>query len=115
MTPIGVFVVGALGDVATTAAAGAAALARGIAPSTGLVTELAEFRGAGLAPWSALRFGGADVRAGDLLANARELASRHASILPADVVEAVGEDLAAATRRVERGFLCGAAQPVVDI
>jgi myo-inositol-1-phosphate synthase len=109
---IGVFIVGALGDVATTAAVGAAALARGLAGTTGLVTALDDFRGAGLAPLGSLRLGGVDVREGDVLENARTLAARDWGILDPRLVEQVAPELAAVSRRVGRGFLLGAAGPV---
>ena len=67
---VGVFIIGALGDVATTAAVGAAALARRLAAPIGLVTELEDFKGADLVPYGSLRFGGLDIRTGDLVTSA---------------------------------------------
>jgi len=109
---IGVFFVGALGDVATTAAVGAAAISRGLASSTGLVTALADFQEAGLVSLDALRFGGVDVRPGDIASNARALASRENGVLDPKLVEQVAPELVTASRRVARGFLLGASPQV---
>jgi myo-inositol-1-phosphate synthase len=112
---VGVFVIGALGDVATMATVGAAALAKELVPTIGLVSELEDFRGAGLVGWDALRFGGVDVRAGDLVSGAHALAGRRAGLVAPELVTAVEPELAAATRRIGRGFLCGAARPIVEL
>ncbi len=111
----GVFVVGALGDVATTAAVGAAAIARGLAEPWGLVTELEDFRDAGLLPLGALRFGGVDVREGDPIAAARALASREAGLLPPEVVRAVEPVLGEIAGRIQTGFLSGAPGPILEL
>ncbi|MFJ2865571.1 inositol-3-phosphate synthase [Kitasatospora sp. NPDC087314] len=59
--PVGVWFIGARGSVATTAIVGAAAVGAGLVPPTGMVSELPEFAGAGLAPVGRLVFGGHDV------------------------------------------------------
>ncbi|GIW71268.1 MAG: hypothetical protein KatS3mg102_0810 [Planctomycetota bacterium] len=108
---LGVFLIGALGDVATTCIAGCAALARGLWPPTGLVTALPELAaGTELVPLGALRFGGLDVRAGELGENAARL--EREGVLPAGLGAAVAESLAEASARVEPGILLGAAEPV---
>jgi myo-inositol-1-phosphate synthase len=108
--PLGVFFAGALGDVATTAVAGAAAISRGIARPTGLTTALADFAGADLAPLGEIAFGGCDVRAGDLAANARALEA--AGVLPPGLAEAVRGRLDEATARIGPGLLTGASEAV---
>jgi myo-inositol-1-phosphate synthase len=112
---VGVFVIGALGDVATTAVVGAAALARRLAPPIGLVTELEDFKDADLVPYGSLRFGGLDVRTGDLVESARALTERHAAILPPDLVAQVEPELREASTRIGAGFLHGAAAPIVEM
>src|SRR4051812_20667390 len=57
----GLWLVGARGSVAATTALGALAVAAGVAPATGLVTELPEFAGQGLPRWEDLVIGGHDV------------------------------------------------------
>jgi myo-inositol-1-phosphate synthase len=109
-SPIGVFIAGALGDVATCAIAGAAAIARGLAPPAGLATALPEACRAGLAPLDALVFGGCDVRAGDLRANARALEAAH--VLPPGLAREVGDALDAASGRIGPGILLGASPAI---
>ena len=57
----GAWLIGGRGSVATTAMTGAAAVAAGLAPATGLVTETEPFAEAGLPALGDLVFGGHDV------------------------------------------------------
>src|SRR5438105_12790599 len=59
--PLGVWLIGARGAVATTTIVGAIALRRGHTGTVGLVTETEPFHAAGLVPLDALVFGGHDV------------------------------------------------------
>ena len=70
---IGVWIVGAGGNVATTSLLGLAALQRGQAPTVGLVSELPLFASLGLVDWSQLVAGGHDIRQPQLMAAARRL------------------------------------------
>jgi myo-inositol-1-phosphate synthase len=72
----GIWFVGAYGGVATTTAFGIASLKRGLAPGTGLVTELDEFRRLDLAKFDQLVIGGHDIRRVGFLEAARELQSK---------------------------------------
>lgn len=103
---LGVWIVGARGSVATTAVVGAAALAAGLVPPTGCVTELPDFRGAGLTPFSGLVFGGSDVTGVPLAKRAEQLVA--AGVLPADLPAAVGPALAAAERELRPGVAAAA-------
>ncbi|MDG4863177.1 inositol-3-phosphate synthase, partial [Streptomyces sp. T-3] len=47
-SPTGVWLIGARGSVATTAVAGCAAVAAGLQPATGMVTETPPFADSGL-------------------------------------------------------------------
>lgn len=107
---VGVWIVGALGDVATTAVVGAAALARGLAPPTGLVTADPRWGELDLVPLDALVFGGHDVREGDPREGARALAA--AGVIPAPLVEAVADALAAYGERIRPGVAFGGSELV---
>ncbi|MCW8141478.1 MAG: myo-inositol-1-phosphate synthase, partial [Planctomycetota bacterium] len=73
---VGVWFVGALGDVATTTVLGARAIARGLAAPTGLVTARDLFQGLDLVALGDLVFAGHDVREGDPVEAARDLAQK---------------------------------------
>ncbi|MBL4884606.1 MAG: myo-inositol-1-phosphate synthase, partial [Planctomycetaceae bacterium] len=59
---IGIWFIGAWGGVATTSVIGLAALQKGIAPQTGLVTELSLFQKTPFAGWDQFVVGGHEVR-----------------------------------------------------
>ncbi|GAA3377744.1 inositol-3-phosphate synthase [Streptomyces sannanensis] len=97
----GVWFVGARGSVATTAVAGCAALAVGLHPATGLVTETAPFADCGLPPLSSLVFGGHDTADFPLPKRAEQLAS--GGVLPHGLPSAVAAELAAADAEIRAG------------
>ncbi|MCX4696896.1 inositol-3-phosphate synthase [Streptomyces sp. NBC_01408] len=97
----GVWFVGARGSVATTAVAGCAALAAGLVPPTGLVTEAAAFAGGSLPALGSLVFGGHDTAAAPLPKRAEELAAQ--GVLPHWLPAAVQGELAAADERIRTG------------
>ncbi|MFJ6797942.1 inositol-3-phosphate synthase [Streptomyces sp. NPDC091268] len=97
----GVWLIGARGSVATTVVAGGAALAAGLWPAAGLVTESAAFAGSGLPALGALVFGGHDVSAGPLPKRAEELAG--GGVLPYGLVSAVRRELADADAEIRTG------------
>ncbi|WP_412079690.1 inositol-3-phosphate synthase (plasmid) [Streptomyces xanthophaeus] len=97
----GVWFVGARGSVATTAVAGCAALAAGLVPPTGLVTEAPAFAGGSLPALGSLVFGGHDTAAAPLPKRAEELAAQ--GVLPHWLPAAVQGDLAAADERIRTG------------
>jgi myo-inositol-1-phosphate synthase len=98
---IGVWLVGARGSVATTAIAGCAAVAAGLQPPVGLVTETAGFAGSGLPALSSLVFGGHDPAGAPLPKRAEELAAQ--GVLPHWLPAAVQSELAAADERIRPG------------
>jgi myo-inositol-1-phosphate synthase len=67
LRPVGVWLVGARGSIAAVLAAGHAALVRGDASLTGLVTARAPFAGVALPPIEALVLGGHEIRRGRLV------------------------------------------------
>ncbi len=101
----GVWFVGARGSVATTAVVGALAVRHGLAPSTGLVTELPELDPAGLPDLSSLVFGGHDITSRAVLKKAEALAD--GGVVPAAVVGAVSADLEAVDAEVRPGYAVG--------
>ncbi|WP_420000619.1 inositol-3-phosphate synthase [Streptomyces boninensis] len=97
----GVWLVGARGSVATTAVAGCAAMAGGMYPPTGMVTELPPFADSGLPAVSDLVFGGHDVTSTPLPKRAEELAA--GGVLPHGLPAAVAAELAAADEEIRPG------------
>ncbi|OGL16163.1 MAG: hypothetical protein A3F92_14000 [Candidatus Rokubacteria bacterium RIFCSPLOWO2_12_FULL_71_22] len=89
---VGVWIIGAYGDVAVTAMLGARAIARGLAGSTGLVTELPELKPLDLAPVANLVFGGCDVRQERVARRAWQIHRDH-GVIPSPVLEAVAPEL----------------------
>ncbi|MDT0414840.1 inositol-3-phosphate synthase [Streptomyces evansiae] len=95
------WLIGARGSVATTTVTGAAAVAAGLHPATGMVTETAAFAEAGLPPLSALVFGGHDTTACPLPKRAEQLAA--AGVLPHGLPSALAAELAAADADIRPG------------
>ena len=102
MTRAGMWLVGARGSVATTAIAGAAAVAHGLAEPTGLVTFRAPFAAAGLPELGELVIGGHDVTETPLGMRAAALAD--AGVLPPGIPRAVAAALDAAERELRFGI-----------
>ncbi len=73
---VGLWLIGAFGGVGSTTALGLAALARGLAPSTGLVTALPRFAGLPLDPPEVFAVGGHDIRQTSLTRTSAELHAR---------------------------------------
>lgn len=97
----GVWLIGARGSVATTVIAGCAALASGMHPPTGMVTETAPFAASGLPPLDHLLFGGHDTASCPLPKRAEQLVA--AGVLPHGLPAAVQAELAAADACVRPG------------
>jgi myo-inositol-1-phosphate synthase len=107
---VGVWFIGALGDVATTTVLGARAIARGLAPTTGLVSET--LQGLDLVALGDLVFGGHDVREASPVEAAKDLAE--VGVVPHRLAEdaALQGDLAAFGERVRPGVTFGATRVV---
>lgn len=101
----GVWLLGARGSVATTAVAGAAAIRAGVAPTTGLVSELPAFHGSGLPAVGDLVFGGHEVAEGPLAKRAEALAGN--GVLPPDLPELVRATLEATDAEIRPGVRGG--------
>lgn len=108
---IGVWLIGALGGVGTTISVGISAMKRGLAPSTGLTTELAEFADLGLCGFDNIVVGGHDVRRSTLVETAAEL--HHLSgVFTAEMLDKSKEDLAAWSENIRPGVLRRSGKPV---
>lgn len=101
---LGVWLIGAYGNVATLAVAGAAAIARGLVPPEGMVTEGPGLHGLQLADCDELVFGGHEVRDGSLVTSAEEFAERDGVLTPA-LLQCVRSELEAVDRRIRPGLL----------
>jgi myo-inositol-1-phosphate synthase len=97
----GVWLIGARGSVATTAVVGAAAVAAGLTPPTGCVTESPDFAGTRLPGLRDLVFGGHDVASTCLTKRAEQLV--RSGVLPARLPDLVADDLAAADAEIRPG------------
>jgi myo-inositol-1-phosphate synthase len=100
---VGVFLIGAYGNVATCVVAGAAALVRGAMDGTGLVTETPLCAGLPLVAIEDLVFGGWEIRETSLLDAAREFGARNGLLTP-ELVKLVAPDLRRANREVRTGL-----------
>ncbi|MFJ7175406.1 inositol-3-phosphate synthase [Streptomyces massasporeus] len=98
---VGVWLIGARGSVATTVVTGCAAVAAGLHPPTGMVTETPAFTGSGLPALSDLVFGGHDTLDCPLPKRAETLTA--GGVLPPGVATAVTAELAAADREIRPG------------
>ncbi|MGW1180055.1 inositol-3-phosphate synthase [Streptomyces drozdowiczii] len=97
----GVWFIGAHGSVATTATAGCAAVAAGLHPAVGMVTETAPFAESGLPPVASLVFGGHDILDCPLPKRAEALAA--GGVLPHGLPSAVRAELGAAEAEIRIG------------
>src|SRR5438132_13130031 len=99
--PLGVWLIGARGAVATTTIVGAIALRRGHTGSVGLATETEPFHAAGLVPLDALVFGGHDLLDTPLVKAAHALC-RDVEPLPPELVLLAEDELATAEAHLRR-------------
>ncbi len=100
---LGIWLVGACGNVATTATLGLLAIEKQLVPPVGLVTELPDFAGLRLVPWDRMVVGGHDIRQPQLLATAEHLADER--VVPRELVDACHAEL----RGVEAAIVPGIA------
>ena len=100
---LGVWIVGARGAVSTCAISGARAIARGLAPATGLVTELSDFAPLGLVGLERLVFGGHELRSAVTLLQAAEELRDGPGLLSPALVGALKEDLVEIDRDIRPG------------
>jgi myo-inositol-1-phosphate synthase len=110
----GVWLIGARGNVATTAMVGARAIARGATDTTGMVTERAPCDALDLPEIDSLVFGGHDIQTGSVGETAERLGERN-GVPDRDVLDAVREDLDAIDGRIATGTARNCGQAVADL
>src|SRR5215211_1358421 len=98
----GAWLIGSRGSVATTTITGAAAIAAGLAPATGVVTMSAPFADVGLPDLGDLVFGGHDVVETPLAVRAARLVD--GGVIPPGLPEAVAKQLGAAEAEMRSGI-----------
>jgi myo-inositol-1-phosphate synthase len=116
MMKIGVWLIGARGSIATTVVAGTAAVKCGLSAAVGCVTELPSFADCALPGIGDLVFGGHDIATTPLTKRAERLAE--GGVLPARILDAVLDDLAAADAEIRPGVAAAGHDPatlVADI
>ncbi|WP_247729040.1 inositol-3-phosphate synthase [Halovivax limisalsi] len=102
MTDVGVWFVGARGNIATTAIVGALAIARGETATTGMVTERPPCETLDLPDVGDLTFAGHDIR-NRSLRDAAERLEAGGGVPSNDTIEAVADELETIDERVCRG------------
>lgn len=98
----GIWLIGARGSVATTAAAGLAAISGGLAPATGCVTEQEAFASVQLPAFSDLVIGGHDISGVCMAKRAESLVE--SGMLPLHLFESVRAQLVETDQRVRPGY-----------
>jgi myo-inositol-1-phosphate synthase len=110
---IGIWLLGARGGVAATTILGLCALRRGLVGNAGLVTELPQLAGLGLAGWDDFEVGGHDIRDISLVDEAMRLAGERA--LDGSLVEACREDLDAIDTEIRPGTLVNVGETIENL
>lgn len=100
----GVWLVGGAGGVATLTVVGARAVARGLRPKTGLLTETPLASGLPLVGLDDLVFGGHEIRNVDLVGSAHEFAEK-SGVLDGALLSLLHDDLSEAGRNLRPGYL----------
>ncbi len=111
---VGLWLIGAFGGVGTTITLGLAAMARGLADRTGLVSELPIFDGLPLPEPGDFVIGGHDIRQTSFAESAEEF-RRNSGVFEAAWITACHDELAAATARVRPGTHLGAGNAIARL
>ena len=101
---VGLWLIGACGGVASTTALGLSALARGLTPTTGMVTALPRFAGHDFDEPAAFVLGGHDIRTGNFVTAARELHER-SNVFDERTLAACAADLEAWSANIRPGVV----------
>ena len=108
---VGLWMIGVCGAVGSTVALGVAALSKGLASTTGLVSELPPFSAAGLVEPGRVAIGGHEIRGTTLLDAVKETHAR-ADLFDQDMIRACGPKLRAMQSNIRLGSTFGAGPTV---
>jgi len=111
---VGLWLIGAFGGVGTTITLGLAAMARGLADRTGLVSELPLFAGLMLPEPGDFVVGGHDIRQTSFAESAEEF-RRGSGVFESAWISECREELAAATVRVRPGTHFGSGRAIAGL
>jgi myo-inositol-1-phosphate synthase len=111
---LGVWIVGACGGVATCAVAGAEAIRVGAVGTSGLVSELSDFKSLNLASFDRIVFGGHEIRPVDWVKAAEEFGRDNGVLTPA-ILEAVRPALAEHSKNLRPGITLNSGKGVASI
>jgi myo-inositol-1-phosphate synthase len=112
---IGVWVFGARGAVSTCVISGARAIARGLSPTTGLVTELSDFKPLHLTPLDRIVFGGHELRSDTTLDSAARELRDGPRIIPHEIHAALKEDYAQIDRDIKPATTIGCGKTIRNL
>jgi myo-inositol-1-phosphate synthase len=101
---VGLWFIGACGGVASSSALGLAALARGLTPTTGLVTALPQFAGLDLDQPASFVPGGHDIRQSDFAAGVGELHAR-SGVFDLATIQLCADDLKRWSKNIRPGVV----------
>src|SRR5579862_6787457 len=104
---LGVWIFGARGAVSTCLISGARAIARGLAPTTGMVSELSDFKALHLTGIDKLVFGGHELRSETTLLQAAKELRDGPRIIPPDIYDALKEDYAQIDKDIRQATTIG--------
>jgi myo-inositol-1-phosphate synthase len=111
---VGVWLVGACGGVGTLTVVGARAVARGVRPPTGILTETPLFDGLALPSIGEIVFGGHEIRETDFVRSSAEFA-RRAGILDDALLSLLHDDLVAIGNELRPGHLVNPSLAVKEL
>jgi myo-inositol-1-phosphate synthase len=111
---VGLWIIGARGGVATTAAIGLAALRESTVDHAGLVSALPQFRHLDLVDWQQIELGGHEVRNSDCLTEAMQLANNSRAI-SRELVISVQPQLEALDRQIRPGVILNVGRAIESI
>lgn len=110
----GVWIIGARGGLSTTLVVGSKAISKGLAPSTGLLTERPEFGPLKLVGLESFRFGGHEIRAGSLRTSATEISAQNHSLRESWLTE-LEDELEAVDVRIQPGISAGCGSAIEQL
>jgi myo-inositol-1-phosphate synthase len=111
---IGIWLIGAKGNVASTAIIGLAALKKGLINTTGLVSQLPQFQKIGLLDWDRFVVAGHEIRQCSLVDETRRMAAEN-RILSAELIEQCRPELESIDSRIRPGTIFNVGSTISDL